>query len=278
MEYIPRILFTVPDTTICTDAIKAGQHVLLLGPRGCGKTSLAQAVAEHLGRQLITVPCHVGASSESLIGQWVPRPDGQGFQWMDGLITSAVRHGHLVLLDEVNVLKAEVAFCIHGLLDHRRQLILTDKPGPDGSAEIVHAHPAFGLIAAGNLGYAGTRELNPAFRDRFAVQIAVCYHADIDIAVLEQSPAGQVLTEQERTPVRAFIRKLRSEDRQEAIPEVSTRAIIDFAWNLASHGFPVARALFLGRYDDEGDRSALRVLLREFWANDGTPRSTGGAA
>jgi nitric oxide reductase NorQ protein len=35
-----------------------GLPVLLKGPTGCGKTRLVQAMAEELGRPLVTVACH----------------------------------------------------------------------------------------------------------------------------------------------------------------------------------------------------------------------------
>ena len=105
VPYIPRQIFAATDLIIVTEGIRQRQNILLLGPRGSGKTSLAQAAADQLKRPLATVPCHTGAGAELLLGQWVPRTDGAGYRWMDGVLTRAVRRGQVCLLDEVNALK-----------------------------------------------------------------------------------------------------------------------------------------------------------------------------
>ncbi len=271
MPYITRKIFSATDLTIVTEGIRQQQNILLLGPRGSGKTSLARAAAEQLGRTLATVPCHTGAGAELLLGQWVPRTDGTGYRWMDGVLTRAVRCGQVCLLDEVNALKPEVAFAIHGLLDHRRELVLTDKPGADDAPEVVTANPNFALIAAGNPLYEGVRVMNEAFRDRFAVQLVVRGNAELDAAVLRASAAATYLDPEQVNAICVFAGVVRSAVQNQAVAsDISTRAFLDLAMNLACHSQMVARTLFLNRFDDPAEVAALRACFKEVWTMDGT--------
>jgi len=270
-EYVARRYIDKSDVEILVDSMKNHQNVLLLGPRGTGKSSLAAETARRLGIHYRYIPCHTGASSEVLIGQWIPQTSGGGYRWMDGVLTLAVRKGHICLLDEVNSLKPEVAFAIHGLLDHRRELVLTEKPGEDGEPETVSAHPNFGLIAAGNPYYEGVRVMNEAFRDRFPVQITMGYHQELDVAILRKNPVIDHLSTEMAVALEQFIAKVRGAVKTGAIhSDFSTRAFLDLAQNISVHTFQSARTMLLSRFgDDEGELAAIRTCFNEVWSLDG---------
>lgn len=277
--YIARKYHDKTDVDILVDGIKNRQNCLLLGPRGTGKSSLAADVALRLDRVYCYVPCHTGATSEALIGQWIPNPKGEGYVWMDGVLTRAVRKGHVCLLDEVNSLKPEVAFAIHGLLDHRRELVLAEKPDDAGNPEVVVAHADFGLIAAGNPFYEGVRVMNEAFRDRFAIQLQLGYHQELDIAVLRTSSSVDTLDEKNAVALEQFVVKVRSAVKNKAVnSDVSTRAFLDLAKNMAVHTFQTARTMFLTRFsDDEAEITALRACFNDVWTAEGKPMSVSDA-
>jgi nitric oxide reductase NorQ protein len=278
-SYISRKYHDKSDVDILMDAIKAHQNSLLLGPRGTGKSSLANEAAKRLKREYCYVPCHTGATPEALIGQWIPNPQGGGYIWMDGVLTRAVRVGKVCLLDEINSLKPEVAFAIHGLLDHRRELILTDKPDANGEPEVVVAHPNFGLIAAGNPFYEGVRVMNEAFRDRFAVQLHLGYHTELDVAVLRDNSAVNKLDTKQAVALEQFIAKVRTSVKNKAInSDISTRAFLDLAENMATHTFQTARTMFLTRFnDDDAEVTAIRTCFNDVWTAEGKPISVTAA-
>jgi MoxR-like ATPase len=274
-SYISRKYHDKADVEILMDAVKARQNILLLGPRGTGKSSLAAEAAKRLKRDYCYVPCHTGATPEALIGQWIPNPSGAGYVWMDGVLTRAVRVGKVCLLDEINSLKPEVAFAIHGLLDHRRELVLTDKPDANGDPEVVVAHKDFGLIAAGNPFYEGVRVMNEAFRDRFAVQLHLGYHTELDVAVLRDNTAVSKLDAKQAVALEQFIAKVRTSVKNKAInSDVSTRAFLDLAENMAVHTFQTARTMFLTRFnDDDAEVTAIRACFNDVWTAEGKPLS-----
>jgi MoxR-like ATPase len=273
--YIARKYHDKTDVDILCDAIRNKQNCLLLGPRGTGKSSLAADVALRLNQQYCYIPCHTGATSEALIGQWIPNPSGVGYVWMDGILTRAARNGHVCLLDEINSLKPEVSFAIHGLLDHRRELVLAEKPGPDGEPEVVVAHEKFGLIAAGNPFYEGVRVMNEAFRDRFAIQLQLGYHQELDIAVLRNNSSVDKLDPRDAVALEQFVGKVRAAVKNKAVhSDVSTRAFLDLAKNMAVHTFQTARTMFLTRFsDDEAEITALRSCFNDIWTAEGKPLS-----
>lgn len=284
-KYISRKYQNRMDTEIICTAIEAKQNTLLLGPAGTGKTTLGQVVAYELGRPIRYVPCHTGGTVEALIGQWIPNPNpanGKGaYIWMDGLVTKAVRNGEILFLDEVNSLKPEVTFSLHGLLDYRRELVLMEKPTPDGELmepEVIQAAEGFGVIAAGNPTYEGVRVMNEAFRDRFQIQLYMGYLPQMDIAVLNALPILADLDKANRAAIEGFIKKVRQSAKSGNIhTDISTRAFIDFGTNLVLQGFMVAEILFCSRYDDPGEVSHLKTCFREHWDEKGAPVGGGQA-
>lgn len=134
--------------------------LLLKGPTGTGKSRFVEYMAYELNRRLITISCHEETSSTDLIGRFIIK--GAETVWLDGPLTTAVREGAILYLDEVAEARPDVIVAIHSLTDHRRELFI-DKLG-----ETVKAHEDFMLVASFNPGYQrGFKELKPSTRQRF---------------------------------------------------------------------------------------------------------------
>ncbi|KAJ3057055.1 AAA ATPase midasin [Rhizophlyctis rosea] len=87
------------------------------------------------------------------------------FAFVEGTLVKAIRQGHWVLLDEINLASPETLECLAGLLQ-----------GPDGSVMLmergdtvpIQRHPDFRLFACMNpANDAGKRDLPPGLRSRF---------------------------------------------------------------------------------------------------------------
>jgi len=82
-------------------------------------------------------------------------------------VTTAVRHGGILLLEEMNATGQEVWFALHGLLDGSRALVLVEKDN-----EVVRQHPDCRLFSTFNPAeysslYPGTKELSAAYLRRW---------------------------------------------------------------------------------------------------------------
>ena len=133
---------------------------LLKGPTGTGKSRFIEYMAHKLEKKLITIACHEETSSTDLIGRYIIK--GAETIWLDGPLTTAVKEGAIIYLDEIAEARPDVIVSIHSLTDHRRELFI-DKLGTT-----IKANEDFMLVASFNPGYQrGFKELKPSTRQRF---------------------------------------------------------------------------------------------------------------
>ncbi|KAI5016290.1 hypothetical protein ZWY2020_006141 [Hordeum vulgare] len=90
---------------------------------------------------------------------------GMSFQFVEGAFVSALRNGHWILLDEVNLAPPETLQRIGAVLDGEKgTLCLAER----GDVDYIERHPRFRMFACMNPATdAGKRELPYAFRSRF---------------------------------------------------------------------------------------------------------------
>lgn len=135
--------------------------LLLKGPTGTGKSRFIEYMAFKLNKKLITIACHEETSSTDLIGRYIIK--GAETIWVDGPMTTAVKEGAIIYLDEIAEARPDVIVAIHSLTDHRRELFI-DKLGIT-----IKAHIDFMLVASFNPGYQrGFKELKPSTKQRFS--------------------------------------------------------------------------------------------------------------
>ncbi|GIL43446.1 hypothetical protein Vafri_917, partial [Volvox africanus] len=138
---------------------------LLEGSPGVGKTSLVAALAKAVGQTLVRINLSEQTDMMDLLGADLPAPGGAPgqFAWCDGPLLGALRAGHWVLLDELNLAGQSVLEGLNALLDHRSEVFIPEL------AATFHCAPGFRLFAAQNpLGEGGGRKGLPrSFLNRF---------------------------------------------------------------------------------------------------------------
>jgi nitric oxide reductase NorQ protein len=137
--------------------------VLLKGPSGSGKTKMAETISHLFQQPMHSINCSVDLDAESMLGfKTVVQQGGQTMiDFVEGPVVKAMKRGHILYIDEINMAKAETLPILHSVLDHRRMLT------NPFTGEVIYAHEDFSVIAAINEGYIGTTPMNEALKNRF---------------------------------------------------------------------------------------------------------------
>ncbi len=192
---------------------------LLKGPTGTGKSRFIEYMAHKLDKKLITISCHEETSSTDLIGRYIIK--GAETIWLDGPLTTAVKEGTIIYLDEIAEARPDVIVAIHSLTDHRRELFI-DKLG-----EVVKAHNDFMLVASFNPGYQrGFKELKPSTRQRFVAMTFNYPNEKIEAEILVNETEIEISIAKKLVNIATKIRNLTELGLTET---VSTRLLVDAA-------------------------------------------------
>ncbi|KAL4583665.1 hypothetical protein LXL04_008247 [Taraxacum kok-saghyz] len=136
--------------------------VLLQGPTSSGKTSLVQYLAAITGHEFVRINNHEHTDLQEYLGSYITDASGK-LVFQEGALVKAVRKGHWIVLDELNLAPSDVLEALNRLLDDNRELYVPEL------CETIHAHPDFMLFATQNppTFYGGRKMLSRAFRNRF---------------------------------------------------------------------------------------------------------------
>ncbi|KAG9231753.1 P-loop containing nucleoside triphosphate hydrolase protein, partial [Amylocarpus encephaloides] len=136
--------------------------VLVQGPTSSGKTSMIEYLAKFSGNKFVRINNHEHTDLQEYLGTYISGSDGQ-LRFREGLLVQALRQGHWIVLDELNLAPTDVLEALNRLLDDNRELLIPE------TQEIVRPHENFMLFATQNPPglYGGRKTLSRAFRNRF---------------------------------------------------------------------------------------------------------------
>ncbi|KAF2027995.1 midasin [Setomelanomma holmii] len=136
--------------------------VLIQGPTSSGKTSMIEYLAKRSGNKFVRINNHEHTDLQEYLGSYISGADGK-LIFQEGILVKALREGHWIVLDELNLAPTDVLEALNRLLDDNRELLIPE------TQEVVRPHNDFMLFATQNPAglYGGRKVMSRAFRNRF---------------------------------------------------------------------------------------------------------------
>jgi len=208
------------------------RNIMLVGPAGSGKTTLAHNVAEALGLEFAFISLSAGVSETHLLGRMLPQADGT-WAYQPSKFVQIYQNGGVFLLDEVDAADANLMVAVNAALANG----FLSNPI---NGEVYQRHSDAYIIAAantwgqgGDCQYVGRNQLDAATLDRFTLATVVVGYDDD----LEADLCRSALTAEQADELLGWVRKLRERIAENRLRRVaSTRLVV--------HGI---RALKAGR-------------------------------
>lgn len=229
------------------------ENLRLIGPAGCGKTSIGQWLAQETSKQLLIMDCSIIREPRDWFGFRTVK-DG-AIKWQDTNFVRMVTAGNCVIvLDELNRAPSAVLNGLMPLLDHRRSTWVEER----GSA--VTCGPNITFVATTNVGsrYIGASPVDLALADRFSRVIEVSYLDVTDETDLlcRRIPS---LPRNSAEALAAIASTTRA--KTSGYEPISTRELLAAASDLALYGEHSLRYTLLSKITDHSKRASLATLL-----------------
>ncbi|AJD91183.1 hypothetical protein JMA_18660 [Jeotgalibacillus malaysiensis] len=252
--------YTAEDPSVFHDVLiglSLQKNILLKGPTGSGKTKLAESVSHTFNQPMYSINCSIDLDTEAMLGfKTIEQVDGKSsITFVEGPVIQAMKKGHILYIDEINMAKPETLPILNGVLDYRRTIT---NPFTN---EVITAAEGFKVVAAINEGYIGTVPLNEALKNRFIV---------IDVPYIKGDTLKSVLTAQSALKDERMIDQFvalsadlftQVQNGQVSEEAASIRALLDTC-DLAIY-MPPKRAIQRGiidKLEDDREKSAVKNI------------------
>jgi MoxR-like ATPase len=205
-------------------------NLLLVGPAGSGKTTLAKNLAQALGRDFGFISLSAGVTETHLMGRTLPQADGS-WKFVPSRFVTVYENGGVYLLDEIDAADANVMVAINAALANG--VLVT----PDGTVHQRHENCI--IIAAantwgrgGDLMYVGRNQLDASTLDRFCLAtIFVTYDEDLESELVKSG-----LDEEVGDTLLHWVRSVRSAISRNRLRRVASTRLVVSSIKALRHG------------------------------------------
>ncbi|OAL28055.1 hypothetical protein AYO22_03082 [Fonsecaea multimorphosa] len=237
--------------------------ILLQGPTSAGKTSMVEYLAKLSGNKFVRINNHEHTDLQEYLGSYMSDTDGK-LVFREGVLVDALRLGHWIVLDELNLAPSDVLEALNRLLDDNRELLIPE------SQEIVRPHPDFMLFATQNPAglYGGRKRLSRAFRNRFLeIHFDDIPEDELEIILRERTQIAPsfctkiVAVYQKLSLLRQSSRLFEQRNSFATLRDLfrwASRPVDDWQ-QLARHGF----MLLAERVREPGERAVVKRIIEE---------------
>lgn len=163
-------------------------NIMLVGPAGTGKTTLAKHAAKSLARPFAFISLSAGVTETHLFGRMLPQADGT-WAYVESPFIRIYRNGGVFLFDEVDAADGNVMVSVNAALSNG--FLCNPITG-----EVIERHPEALIITAantwgrgGDMVYVGRNALDGATLDRFVLaDLFVGYDTDLEYDLCKSLP------------------------------------------------------------------------------------------
>jgi len=187
--YIPEVdpLYQLDDAEAETIifALAYADNITIVGPPGCGKTSLPRMLCGILDWECIEYSASEETRYGTIIGQWIAV--GNKMVWTNGFISDAFVTGKVLIENESDFMRPELRGVVHGILNKEDTFMQQAVHPQTGEPfmKVMKRHKNFRWIQTANtigLGdddflYHGVQFQNAAARDRSDIVMEMDYKA-----------------------------------------------------------------------------------------------------
>ena len=166
----------------CLRLAQSGINVLMVGPAGTGKTTLAKQIADALGLSFGALHCSAGISESQLLGWLLPTGESGRFEYQAAQFADLYQRGDsLFLLDEIDAADPNLLMVLNGALANGHLHV----PQNINEPTVARGKRAYVMAAANTYGhgadmqYAGRNQLDAATLDRFYI-VHIGYDANLE--------------------------------------------------------------------------------------------------
>lgn len=250
-------------------------NVILVGPKGTGKTLSVAAYAGKDGAPVITYDCSEDVRRTNLIGHNYIR--GGDTPFILGPLTTAFEIANevgkcILVFEEVNALTPQQQKLLNAVSDFRRRVEVPEA----GKVFRLNADAKLWIVGTMNTAvYGGVYALNEDLKSRFRM-IDVGYPAPKDEKQIILSTASEKVASMDQKFIEQVI-LLAHETRQKALDyALSTRDVVQIVEDIAYLGVDKAMRIAIGKFEGDDKNTASEritsifgVTLKAKQASDG---------